>query len=181
MSNLLPAQGKKIIRREYWLRALSVWLFLISGAVGAVGIFFMPALLIVSSERQTVIENIQKEDANDRVAYTEAQKKIERANAIVRDIRAGKEIVLPSKIVREVRGEVSSGITLVGISYEKGAGAEIKLSVRGIAKTRQSLATFVDALKENANFAGATVPISDLALDADLPFVATVTLENPKK
>lgn len=164
---------------EYWLRALSVWLFLVSGAFCAVGIFFMPALLMVSVERQTVVDAAQKENADDQVAYEIAQKKIDRANAIVRDIRVEKEVILPSKIVREVRREVPNDVTLVGISYEK--GETTKLSVRGIAKTRQSLAAFVDALKKNAHFAGATVPISDLALDANLPFVATITLLNVKK
>jgi len=48
--------------------------------------------------------------------------------------------------------------------------------VQGVSPTRSELAQYKVSLEDNPLFESAEVPISDLARDANLPFVITITL-----
>lgn len=72
----------------------------------------------------------------------------------------------------------SSGITFTTLSYEAGTGKEAsRLTVSGIAPSRQNLVTFSERLESVPHIADVELPVRSFVESTDVPFTIIVTLE----
>jgi glutathione S-transferase len=177
MSNLLPPEGKKTVKTEYWVRTASVWAILWSLVFGAIVLMLGSTYMLLSSRLETVrAETAQK--ANDATtSFQEAKNAILRANTFATKLAKTSSLPATSRVLSELDHELSSEIALTAVALAPN-DKTLELEVRGVAKTREALAQFVERLKRNPYFADARVPVSDLARATDAPFGITVIISD---
>lgn len=165
MTNLLPKEKKRVIRREYNLRLISIALIMFSvvvliGSVLLVPSYFVTYLKSTSGKDQIgVIEGIvasQEKDDTSKILVETRQKlnmiSSEKRSNLVEVI----EIILSEKTsVIKIKSFVSSE-GLVGVS--------------GIADTRDDLVEFVERLERATLFTNVNLPVSDLAASRNIEF-----------
>lgn len=175
MVNLLPQKTIAGLRRSYYLRLLTMLIIVLTVAVAIGTVLLVPSYVV--SERSA--------DASERylIAVEETIGVRERAG-VTDDIRTLAEQL---RILNEYANEppakpffedslasLSSEIVVTGISFTKGDDA-LGISLAGRADSRAALLAFVEALQENGRFEGVTIPVTQLALDSNIPFSITAT------
>jgi Tfp pilus assembly protein PilN len=75
-----------------------------------------------------------------------------------------------------------AGIHLNSINFSRNQiynnNAGILIAVSGIAQNRDSLASFVSALRDSGSFSSVDLPVSDLAKGDNLPFSIQIFIKN---
>lgn len=176
MSNLLPPEGMKMVRREYRLRTLSVWGFLLAAVIAASAGFLLPTFILVAAQFQVIEPILAEGEEVDVEAYREEIAKVTRANRIATQLQRAEEGMTAAVALAEVQRALVPGITLTGITFTKEDETEIALEARGIAATREALIAFVESVRRNPNFEDATMPIDGLAQGADASFAVTIVV-----
>lgn len=180
MTNLIPPQGHKTLRREYIARVFSVYAFLLGGVFIALTALVVPTYVLVDTQLASV--TLQNGAAlNVDTTYKEAEAEIRRTNEILNQFSAEATPIYPSRILAEIHEIAHEGIAFERFQVKqapKGSKEKDVITVQGVASSRTALAAFKDALNGSALFEDAVVPISDLARDADLPFAINLVLSS---
>jgi hypothetical protein len=112
--------------------------------------------------------------------YQALTQELAKATALASQLRIADTAVMPSHIVASIEKARSGEVTLGTIDIKEGdKKTKEEVLVMGVAKTRNDLRSFLDALKRDPYFLDAQVPVSDLAHDVDLKFTATLTIRTP--
>jgi p-aminobenzoyl-glutamate transporter AbgT len=81
MINLIPPDAQKEVRREYWIRVVSVWLVLVGVAFVALTIVQVPIYILLKNQLAAYQSDFAS--ASDRQEqFSEAKTALERANAV---------------------------------------------------------------------------------------------------
>lgn len=175
MINLIPPDARTRITTEYWIRAVTVWLFLL--AVGAVlaGAFLLPSFVLVTSQVRSFA--VEAEEAKASVAHGDGTARAlvvasDQARLLM-EIERTKRFTEVIDVVSEAANE---GIDVREYSFVRSAGGVAPVRVGGTAATRQSLAVFRDALLAQASVSAVDLPISNFAKDRDIEFSLTLTI-----
>jgi len=174
MINLIPPQGKVLVRREYAIRALSVGLILAAGAICASAVALVPAYLLLRSQETHAIEKVA-DTSDSQTSYQDAQEALNAASVLVRQLDADSLAVSPRQVIARIEAQVTPAVIIQGLSFAS-SQSPLRVEVRGRAQTREDLRLFIDTLKDDPFFSDASVPVSDLARSTDLMFTATVML-----
>lgn len=176
MINLIPPDARKAIRREYWIRVVSVWMILLGAALLMIALLKIPTLVLVSTQLDAFSIAYIEAQEQDK-SLKEAEAKIKRSNEIalvlVRstndpvfipvvealDTLAGEDVKIFNFVITQERGQLST------------------ILIIGNASTRISLARFSDSVEAHPRFLEADVPISNLAKDKDINFSITIIPE----
>lgn len=167
--NLLPQKEQKRLRRVYLARLFTL-LFVLASGVIVVGSgllapsYFLSKNTVDSSERyvQALEETV---GLKERAGVTEKVSKLAEQVRILNDLNT--KPVSP-RLLEDILEAKSSNIVITSIAFS--GGAEPAFSLSGVSETRAGLLQFVDALKENSRMSGIDIPVSQLALDENLPF-----------
>jgi len=82
-----------------------------------------------------------------------------------------------STFIETLRSRVTDGITITGLSADV---PENGLQMTGAAKTRAQLNAFRKSLQETPGIAEVVIPLANLELKENIPFVATLKLAEPQ-
>jgi Tfp pilus assembly protein PilN len=176
MINLIPPKGHVSLKHEYVLRVVSVYALILTGVFVAGTLLTIPTYVLVSSQ----LNAVRSDNAHIEViteTYNDALAKIQSANTLMAQLRGTVSRRETSNIIEEVIRVAPGGITLHTFHVSREEGDIKSINVQGLAKTRNALATLKNELEASPLFLTATIPISDLARESDLPFVVTVALE----
>lgn len=180
MINLIPPKGRTTGRFEYWVRVCTVWSFLLAGVFIVASFLFVPSYVLIHSQIKAL--SIQAaEGGRDEVVYKEKEQIIQDINTIVGQLQKEEVQTDISEIIHAVNKAIHPGVTIARYEISREEMAIDAILIQGTASTREALATFKNTLERSALFETATVPISDLAREADLPFSITITLSAIKK
>ena len=92
-----------------------------------------------------------------------------------------KKEVLFSTIISEIEKITTDGITINSYALSRKGDELNTIAVTGIAKTRANLSNFQSAIENNVLFKSASLPLSNLTKDKDIPFSITITPKNSVK
>lgn len=185
MRNLLPKDKKKIVDREYLLRAIvvSLWLAFLVCGIGVV--LILPSYLLVQSQtsalyaRKNLIDQtmvIQKEDV--------AVEDLKKAQKYIQKLKGATEKSFSRELLNSVIRSAPVDVDLTGFMYksalvkgkEEGEnGGKSTLRIKGIASDRSTLILFSDTLRKLDSVSEVNLPVSQLARRENIPF--TLTLE----
>ena len=169
MLTFLLDEYKEKVLKDYHLRlwALHFGLFtlvLLSGAALAV-----PQFAILQSKRDAVL---LEKSASSSAATGETE-------AIKDEVRAIKEKLLVIKessgkepialVLERALAKKGSGIVITSINLVRG-GTPGAITLSGIASSRDALVAFSKRLQAEPAFSNATLPVSSLAKNKDIPF-----------
>jgi hypothetical protein len=180
MINLIPADAKKHLVREYWLRSVTVWFFLWSFAL-ALGVFILvPSYVLINLQVKAYTDSAQTADEKN-ANFESVGKDLDRASKTASAISEHFAHSPLTDYVRLLRSFESSNISITQISIDRATGGVAPIKMTGIAEDRQSLATFRARMLEDEMIETVDLPISNLAKDRQIPFELTVTMVKAKK
>ncbi len=172
MINLIPPSARSMVIKEYWLRVVSVWLFLVGTACLLVASLMLPTYVLLQGElvtlRDQVAQNAAESASFDQssAALTEAM----RQATLLRDMATSSKVALIERINR------MAGTMVRVASYDlKSVDGKVHITLIGTADTRTALASFRDAIEADEQFVDTVLPISSLIKDRDLEFTMTLT------
>lgn len=176
LTNLLPEDRIRSLRRVYFMRLAVVAVLLLSGVILVHGVLLLPSYLHVRNEvgertaslaaLTTTLAGSEEKEISARVAALgEDSAHLARLSSVPK----------ASAAVRAIAALPRSGIRLTGFSFAPKAGTETTMSVSGVATTREALRTFEQSLADQPFITSADLPISAYAKERDISFTISLT------
>jgi hypothetical protein len=176
MINLVPAIVRKTIVKEYWIRVVSVFLFLSALLSVLCIIFALPVYVLISAQVEAF--SASATEAAARVAeFDVSTSALTKANTHAQKIVSQKNTKDFTAVLTKLESLASSGVVLRSYEFTRKEGALAPIQVVGKAETRQSLADFHASLRAEPMVEKVDLPISNLAKEKDIDFTMTVTLK----
>jgi hypothetical protein len=172
MINLLPPEGRSLVKREYWLRVLSAYAVLLTVAFVITIVVLLPTYFHVAFQINTVIEDIANVGSAEDFARLEGE--IKTANAISSLLVKSTAPIPATTIIAEIKKLAEATNTIEGITISTKEGVVDSVVVTGSAKTRSTLVGMRDRIEAHEYFETVELPISNLAKDENIPFSLTI-------
>lgn len=174
MTNLIPPDAKRAVVIEYWIRVITVWFVLIGFALIAIAVLKIPTYVLVESQLRAFSGEYEKA-INDSEQFEKAQEAITEANEIAELLTNSTDTVDLSSLITILDELSGTEVVINNFKFTKTDGEISAISVKGMAATRQSLATFSEDIEQQPLFSEAELPISNLAKDRDIGFSIDIT------
>lgn len=176
MINLLPENEKKNLDREYTFRLAAVSLGAVIGLSIIAIIVLLPVyvLAVYKGKVATIVDAPKNQEATQ--AQEAFKKQIDDAKILMRVLRPEEAGTLPSMVIEVLSKHKTSQNTVSDVSYRRDANGTTVV-VRGVARTRDSLSRFTDALTQEPLIANVDVPVSNFAKDANIVYTFTILLK----
>jgi len=183
MINLLTPEKKQALRKMYLFRVVVVSLatlvvIFITGAT-----FLLPSFFLALLREEQLTERV------DGIQRSSAFKETERLEKIISDTNTETSILsqgdgsLFSNVILVFLDEKGPDVVLSGFFFQKDRGQEVgapKINIKGTARTRDALISFVERMKKNNIFSSIELPVSSFIKSQDVPFSITVYLNGDK-
>lgn len=168
--SLLPSKERATLRREYRVRVVIVFCFLlsVSGLIGAGTLF--PSFLFAVDEKNTqiaLLESIKKDDQD--VTVTKLELGFQRDNKIIQALSQESKVPRPSTTIQSVIS-VRGTVTLNSISVQTPVADALEVVIQGVAPNRDTLLAFKTRLEELVPGGSVELPVSDLAKSKNVSF-----------
>ncbi len=184
MFNVLPENLKRALVSSYRMRLYVVGACFFVCVELSLIVFLVPSLVISTERVKDVQEQVRVQQATElalrmRAAVggkvtsmdtiTETNKKLQVITSVIPYVSVG-------PLITSVVREKTALVHVVEFSYSAVSTSTALVVVRGIADNREALALFQKNLKNSEVFASVTLPVSDLAKDAHIPFSLTLSI-----
>lgn len=175
LTNLLPEERERALRREYRFRLGTLAALILTLAIAIHAALLLPSYLYLA-------DAVDLQDAHlsgiaaDLASSEEASMN---ARLAALDADAGRLLTLSSStsatgVIKAILAVPHLGITLTGFSYSAPAPSG-RLTLTGSAATRESLRQFAAALAALPYVTKADLPLSAYAKESDIAFTITLT------
>ncbi len=180
LTNLLPEDRVRTLRRGYFMRLVAVAVTLLTAIVAITGTLLVPVYVYLKVD--------EKEKSDELALITRALASTDEVQLDARLTALSKKATLlaslesttkASAVIRDVLGVARPGITLSGFTLTPVPGAKtsgMNLLVSGTASTRDRLRAYQLALLDAPFVQAADLPISAYAKDTNISFIITITL-----
>lgn len=168
MFEFLSGEYKRRAQKEYRMRVLTVFFFILSFVfLGAVAVT-VPVAVSLDLKEKALDSRLE---SSRSVASVHGEKAIkssiksveQKVESIISASNEGQRII---NLVGAVVLKIPQGITLSEIRSHSTS----TVSIRGVASTRNVLRSFVDILKKDGSFGEVALPISSLAKQTKIDF-----------
>lgn len=184
LTNLLPIDRQKKLRRSYYLRLFVAGALLLALLFSAAAILLFPTYLTLSSNEdakraelasaESRLSSADEKDLSTRLALLTGNAKVLETLATAPS---------PSHLIGSLLAVPRPGITVSGYAYTpvttaKGSTKKLpaSMNVTGMAATRDALRNYQLALQEVPFVSVAALPVSAYAQSTDIFFTITLTL-----
>lgn len=166
MANLIPPQAQKRVRREYFARVATVWLFLIAAGLGVVSLLLLPVYVLIENQTRAYAGEYREAEGQSD-AFASIGDEINRSNTVAGVLLQEPRPVAISAYLDVVSEAAGEGITLTQFAVQRSPEPII---IGGNATTRTRLAAYKEALESTGRFERVELPISALANERDIDF-----------
>jgi len=176
MLNLLSDEQKKILKKEYRLRFVTVLLFVLSFFALLSLLALIPSFTLVQIENK--ILKPQKEalkvlnGSNEGTLFEENIKDINNKIRLLSE----KELI-PSDLITEVLSYQVRSIKINTIEYLVGEDNKAGIVLSGIANNRESLVEFGNFIEQSGSFYDVDIPFSSFTVGVDVPFTVNIKVK----
>lgn len=180
MINLIPKEEKKKMVIDFYFRLVILAMIMLDFCI-LIAFFSLLPLYFTSSMRYSLVSANLENKKSEQLLPLE-----ENSLALVKDIN--KKIVLvenfeknkflPSvKIINAILLRKSSDIKIIQILYENNGvvGVGKKISITGIAPSRETLLSFRETLEGSPTFKNVNLPISNFVKGSNINFNLSLT------
>lgn len=169
MINLIPPTARRSVIREYWLRVMSVWMFLIGTGCLIVAALLLPTYVQIWIQLNGLSELASA--SSDMVAsYDISAQELIVASNQAKILNPPATSTPFSVYINNIETVSGSAVTLTAFTFVRPNIGETSISISGIARTRQDLANFRDSLSADTAYSRVELPISNLIKEKDLLF-----------
>lgn len=175
MINLIPPSAQEQVKREYWVRVISVWMTLIATGCVVVAVLNIPVYVLVRSQLDAFL--VEYKQANlESESFKESEQAVIQANQVAALLAQHDDTQLLSGIVDELDALTGQGIRITDFTISRSMeGGLAPITIKGTAASRLDLTNFRDAIESHPLFSNAELPLSNLAKDRDIEFTITIT------
>jgi hypothetical protein len=176
MSNLLPYSEKKIIRREYAMRRIIVVLYFFLFTCAVCLISLLPSYVLSEVKYQTISKEVEnlKSTADILGGGEDANKKLVGIKEKLETLKSYDGKSAYTLFNNIILGKTNN-VSVRTISYS-GSSKDARITVSGVARTRESLTAFAKNLEQNKEFSNVNLPVSNFAKDKNIEFNIEVTV-----
>jgi len=173
--SLLPTKERAALRREYRIRVVIVFCFLlsVSGLIGVGALF--PSFLFAVDEKKTqvaLLESIKKDDQD--ITVTKLELGFQKDNKIIQALSQEPKTPRPSSTIQSIIS-VRGVVTLNSISVNTPVADALEVIIQGVAPNRDTLLAFKSRLEELVPGGEVELPVSDLAKSKNVSFSMRIT------
>ena len=173
MISLIPPEGYRILKHEYFLRVSTVYCFLFSAVFILVTIAQVPMYVLVDAQIKSLeYESLQTSGVAEVTSH--ADEVIKATNNILVQLNADKKPFLVSAAIAEIQKVSPTGISFKSFVVGTSNVEAPNIQVQGVATTRGKLAELKTSVESSELFHAVEIPIADLAKDSELPFTITI-------
>lgn len=177
MINLIPPAAKKSLLIEYWVRVASTWLILWAITLLISGTILFPTYVLIGG--QVAAYKSSAAEASQKVSnFEDVSRGLVQASQEAKIIVDESALIDLSDFVALIEKLQGSDVDLNQINISRNGQGFNPFIISGLAKDRQSLASFRDRLLEQKEIVSADLPISNLTRDKDILFTITVNLKS---
>lgn len=175
MINLLPTEYQKLIRDIYRRRLASVILLALSVLLLASTVILLPSYIIFKSQASAALSRLGEFSEEDKRVTDEGLSQIASFKTQLAKIfpAAVQRVFLTNRLESILnirpRGLMISDLTVTG---------KKDFSLRGVAKTRHDIISFVDGLESLTDIKEVNSPVSNLIAERDGTFVITFSFKD---
>jgi hypothetical protein len=178
LTNLLPADRRHSLHRDYVLRLGVVAALLASTLTVIAGVLLIPTYIFLSNSARTKEDRLATIEASlSSVSEKTLSDRLAALSADAATLTALPDAHSASAVMRTFLTIPHQGISLSSFVYTPAVGTTHgTLAVSGTATTRDTLRNYQLALQQAPFATSADLPVSAYALDTDIPFTITITL-----
>jgi hypothetical protein len=174
MINLIPNEEKKRKVKEFYFRFFVLFILILACS------FLFASILLVPSYYAS---NLKKDFITEKLTMLEGMPlpEIDKENSLQVSILDNQlsliekaqrdKYVVSERVINEILLKKMPDIKIIGISYESNpASNEKSISIRGVAKSRERLLLFREALEQDILFKKVDLPISNFVKGSNISF-----------
>lgn len=177
LTNLLPNDRVRALRRSYFARLATTALLFLSVLVIVSGVLLVPSYLFAVSEVETTRSTLTALEA--QLSSSEEQDVLRRLSELERTATYLSQVgaqVSASAVFERVLTQPRGGIIMTGFTYAPPSGrSEGKVTVTGVAASRDALRRYQTTLSTMPGVTSAELPISAYAQETNISFTITLT------
>lgn len=173
--NLLPPEEKVNLGYEFRIRAITIVGSSFLAVLAVAFVLLLPTKFLLLFQTEDVLRALdieRKQEAQSGISADIAN--IKEANRMADLVNRNMESRSRfSASVQNIFGAVPSGVSLSLLTYARGSR---RVSVEGFAPTRESLLSFIGALKQRSEIQDVASPVSNVIRDTEVLFSLTLTI-----
>ncbi len=174
MINLIPPTAQRDVKREYWIRVITVWLCMLGVASAIAIVLYIPTYVLIQSQLVSYTQEFEQINTESQ-AFKEARTQLTQSNTIARALGVKNRIPSFTTIMKDLYAVPVEGIELYGFEFATAESALSQIRISGNAVTRADLTAFTQQLDADTRFSDVDLPLSQLAEDRDIAFTVTLT------
>ncbi len=173
MINLIPNEEKKKTTKEFYLKLVTVSFLMLGICFIVASVLILPSYFL-SSAGENFINMKLKSQENEPVLVSQKD-----ALAVVKDLKTKLGLVenaekrksdFSEKIINEIILKKIPNIRITKIFYENNLQTGKRISISGVAQSRETLLLFRKALEDDASFSKVDLPISNFVKGSNIEF-----------
>lgn len=179
MINVLPEEEKKMLKREYWMRLLTMATNLLTVTAIVATLLILPSYFY-SKDKEALAESKLEafNIANPEIAKTDLDTKVAEINNKLILLNSSKsDLIVSDLILKDIMSLRLKGISILGINYKEEKDKPKTIEIEGIASNRATLRAFKSNLDSDQNFAMVTLPISNFLEPTNINFTISIDLK----
>lgn len=173
MINLIPKEEKKRMTTDFYLRLSVVFMLMLSSSVFIACSAMLPAYFLSLTKDSIANSKLEGQKADPASSSrSQSLSEIKDLNSklkLVEDAEKNK-FQISEKVIQAILLKKSSDIKITQISYEDNGTQGKKISLLGVAPSREALLQFQQALEDDPAFNNVDLPISNFVKDSDIQF-----------
>lgn len=170
MVNLLPETAQHSLHKAYYQRLGIFALFLAALAAGSSAALLLPSYLFATADLMAAKQSFS--DANAAVSPLPApdMAAIDQASEEIQLMRTYPRSPRTASLIASAMHAAPNGVVVTQVMVVPASDGSAAVSISGKADDRGALLSLEGALRASGTFTGVSVPLSDLAGNADIPF-----------
>ncbi|PIR69050.1 hypothetical protein COX93_00825 [Candidatus Nomurabacteria bacterium CG_4_10_14_0_2_um_filter_30_12] len=173
MINLITIEEEKRMYRDFYFRVVAVAFFMLGVSLLIASIAILPSYFISSVEKNSIDEklNIQNNEiipVPDQVTL-DAVKDLKGKLSFIENSEKNK-FVFSKNVIGQIISKNVSSIKITEISYQNDIKTGKKISISGVAPSREMLLIFRKALEDDIAFSKVDLPISNFIKGSNITF-----------
>ncbi len=176
MINLIPNQEKKEKIKDFYFRLVIVFFVVLGFCFFVAFASILPSYFLSLVNKNVINAKLEMQkrepllltDQNSLAAIEDLKSKINLIESAEKN-----KYLISQKVINEIILQKINDIKITQLSYEDSGGGK-KISVRGIAGSRERLLLFRRALEDDITFKKVDLPISNFVKDSNIEFNLTL-------
>lgn len=153
---------------------VSVWTILIASACIVAVVINVPAYVLVKSQLESYLQEYNQATLETE-SFKESEKDVVQSNELA-TLLMKSDATQFSEEMLHLDAQTKNGVHIMQFVFERDT-----IIVTGRADSREALSVFQKTLEADPRFTSATLPLSNLAKDRDIPFSITLIPDNSKE